>query len=127
MKLNNFLTLICAGLLALASCSKSYLSTVQPADGSVADNIIFGSKVGADNAMTGIYYLFQRYASGQQNMYGLKTVQFNFDMRGNDLISDPANWWLYENNWADNTYGRIATATRNAQLWNLFYKAINNA
>jgi hypothetical protein len=69
----------------------------------------------------------QRYALGQQNMYGWKTAQFNFDMRGNDLISDPANWWLYENNWSDNTYGRIATASRNTQIWNLCYKVIDNA
>ena len=118
---------VCAGALVFASCSKKYLDDVQPSDGAVADNIIFGSKIGANNAMTGIYYLFQQYATGQQNMYGLKTIQFNFDMRGNDLISDPGNWWLYENNWSDNTYGRVATATRNAQIWNLFYKAINNA
>ena len=24
----------------------------------------------------------------------LKTIQFNFDMRGNDLISDPSNGWM---------------------------------
>ncbi|MDB5229279.1 MAG: hypothetical protein JWN76_84 [Chitinophagaceae bacterium] len=113
--------------IALTSCKKSYLDEVKPADGSLSENVIFGSKLGADNAMTGIYYLFQRYALGQQNMFGLKTIQFNFDMRGNDLISDPGNWWLYENNWSDNTYGRIATASRNSQIWNLFYKAINNA
>jgi hypothetical protein len=34
---------------------------------------------------------------------------------------------LYENNWTDNTYGRTATAARNAQIWNLCYKVINNA
>ena len=72
MKLNKYIILWAGLALASTSCSKSYLTTVQPADGSVSDNIIFGSKIGADNAMTGIYYLFQRYASGQQNMYGLK-------------------------------------------------------
>jgi hypothetical protein len=127
MKLKKYLIIACLGIGMLSSCKKSYLNEVLPADGSVADNLIFGSKIGADNAMTGIYYLFQRYSSGRQNMFGLKTIQFNFDMRGNDLISDPGNWWLFENNWSDNAYGRIATADRNAQTWNLFYKAINNA
>ena len=127
MKSNKYLITACLSIIILTSCKKSFLNQIQPSDGSLSQNVIFGSKIGADNAMTGIYYLFQRYALGQQNMYGLKTIQLNFDMRGNDLISDPGNWWLYENNWSDNTYGRIATATRTQQIWNLFYKAINNA
>jgi len=129
MKLNKYLIILSTGACILASCSKSYLQEVQPADGSVSNDVVFGSKAGVDNALTGIYYLFQRYvqSGAQQNMYGLKTVQFDFDLRGNDLIADPANWWSFENNWTDNTYGRVTTAARNLQQWNLFYKAINNA
>ena len=129
MRITKFLIAISLSLLILTSCSKKYIDEVKPADGSVSDLVIFGSKIGVDNALTGIYSLFQTYINsrGTQNMYGLKTIQFNFDMRGNDLISDPSNWWLYENNWSDNTYGRIATAARTEQIWNLFYKAINNA
>lgn len=129
MKYNKLLIAACFGLITFASCKKSFIDEVKPADGSLSDNVIFGSKIGVDNALTGIYYLFQRYvpSSGRQNMYGLKTIQFNFDMRGNDLISDPANWWLYENDWADNAYGRITTSARTLQIWNLFYQAINNA
>lgn len=126
--MKKILFLACAASLVLASCSKKYLDEPKPEDGSISPTLVFVNKATVDNAMTGIYYLMQRYVgSGAQNMYGWKTVQFNFDMRGNDLISDPANWWLYENNWADNNYGRVATATRNAQIWNLCYKVINNA
>ena len=129
MKTTKFLIGLCISAITLASCSKKYLDDVKPADGTLSDAVIFGSKIGVDNAMTGIYYLFQQYINdnGRQNMYGLKTLQFNFDMRGDDLISDPSNWWLYENNWSDNAYGRIATSARTEQIWNLFYKAINNA
>lgn len=129
MKITKFLLAISIIVIILASCSKKYIDEVKPADGTLSDNVIFGSKIGVDNALTGIYGLFQSYASAnsRQNMYGLKTIQFNFDMRGNDLISDPSNWWLYENNWSDNAYGRIATSARTEQIWNLFYKAINNA
>ncbi len=129
MKIVKILIVISISMLTLSSCSKKYIDEVKPADGSLSENVIFGSKIGVDNALTGIYGLFQTYRNdnGRQNMYGLKTIQFNFDMRGNDLISDPSNWWLFENNWTDNTYGRIATAARTEQIWNLFYKAINNA
>ncbi len=129
MKSGKFLVMIVSIALAFTSCSKKYLDDVTPADGSLSDAVIFGSKIGVDNALTGIYYLFQQYApsTARQNMYGLKTIQFNFDMRGNDLIADPGSWWLFENNWSDNSYGRIATSERNLQTWNLFYKAINNA
>ncbi len=126
MKFKKYI-LIGISVFSLVSCKKSFLNEVTPQDGSVSDALIFNSKLGVDNAMTGIYYLMRNYVgTGAQNMYGIKTIQFNFDMRGNDLISDASNWWLYENNWTDNNYGRIATATRNAQIWNLFYKVINN-
>jgi hypothetical protein len=127
MTMKKYLLIACVGVMSLASCSKTFLSEVVPANGDLDPGIIFGSKTGADNAMTGIYYLMRNYATGQQNMYGLKTIQFNFDIRGNDIISDPGNWWLYENNWSDNGYGRVATSSRNLQIWNLFYKVINNA
>lgn len=124
-------SLIAISILAttLASCSKKFIDEVSPADGTLSNAVIFGSKIGVDNALTGIYGLFQQYinTNGRQNMYGLKTIQFTFDLRGDDLIADPSNWWTYENNWSDNTYGRIATAARTEQIWNLFYKAINNA
>src|ERR1700740_1082325 len=129
MKSLKYLTLVVAGALTLASCSKDFIDEVGPANGDVSDGVIFTSKIGVENAITGVYGLMQSYipSSGRQNMYGMKTIQFNWDMRGSDLIADPANWWLYENDWSDNAYGRIATASRNLQVWNLFYKVINNA
>jgi hypothetical protein len=127
MKFKKYLIIAAAGTLSFASCSKKFIDEVKPADGSISNEVVFSSKIGVNNALTGIYYNIRNYVTGQQNMYGWKTVQFNFDMRGNDLISDPGNWWLYENNWADNNYGRIATASRNLQIWNLLYKTINNA
>lgn len=129
MRLNSNLFLAVAGVITLGSCSKGFINDVKPSDGSLSQTIIFGSKIGVDNALTGIYQIMRDYipSGAQQNMYGWKTSQFNFDMRGNDLISDPSNWWLYENNWSDNNYGRIATANRNKQIWNLLYQVINNA
>jgi hypothetical protein len=127
MKIGKILIAACISATAFTACSKNFIDEVKPADGSLPTSIILTSKAGVDNAMTGVYYLMRNYASGQQNMYGIKTIQFNFDIRGNDIIADPANWWLYENDWSDNGYGRVATSARNLQIWNLFYKVINNA
>lgn len=129
MKKVKYLIIISISIIALSACSKKFLNDIKPADGNLSDGAIFTSKIGVDNALTGIYFLFQQYVpdDARQNMFGLKTAQFNFDVRGNDIFSDPSNWWTYETSWTDNTYGRIATATRNEQIWNLFYKAINNA
>lgn len=130
MKLKKYLIFGYSSLLLLTtSCSKSFIDEVKPADGSLSNSVIFTSTQGVDNALTGIYDLMRDYipSSGRQNMYGIKTIMLNFDLRGNDMISDPSNWWLYENQWSDNAYGRIATSARNEQIWNLFYKTINNA
>src|SRR6187402_400735 len=98
MKLVKYILIAGAGALGLVSCSKNYINGVKPTDGSLSSTIILNSKIGVDNALTGIYQNIRDYipATGRQNMYGWKTDQLNFDMRANDLISDPANWWLYE-------------------------------
>jgi len=129
MRFTKYILIAGVGMLTLASCSKNFIDGVKPTDGSLSSSIIFNSKIGVDNALTGIYELIRDYipSTGRQNMYGWKTSQFNFDMRGDDLISDPANWWLYENNWTDNSYGRITTSARTLQIWSLNYKVINNA
>ncbi|WP_176954310.1 RagB/SusD family nutrient uptake outer membrane protein [Niabella drilacis] len=104
------------------------MNEVVPSDGSLDPTVIFGSKEGVNNALVGIYGELRDYASGgQQNMYGIKSWQFNFEVRGNDLFSDPGNWWLYETNWSDNGYGRVATGGRTSVTWNMLYKTINNA
>ncbi|MDR3717082.1 MAG: RagB/SusD family nutrient uptake outer membrane protein [Puia sp.] len=123
------LLFLLAGHLTLASCSKSFIDSVVPANGDITSNLIFTSQVGVDNAMTGIYEIMRDYITpnGQANMYGWKTAQLNFDMRGNDLIAQPANWYSFENNWVDDDFGRVATSNRTLQMWNLCYKVINNA
>jgi hypothetical protein len=129
MRLTKYILMAGVGMLTLASCSKNFIEGVKPTDGSLPSDIVLSSKIGVNNALTGIYENIRDYipSTGRQNMYGWKTAQFNFDMRADDLISDPANWWLYENDWTDNSYGRIATSARTLQIWALNYKVINNA
>jgi starch-binding outer membrane protein, SusD/RagB family len=126
MKITKLLIAGAACIMLASSCKKSYLDEPKPANGALDAGIIFGSKIGAENAITGVYDLLRYYASGQQNMYGNKSIQLMFEVMGNDIIADPGNWWLYEDAWSQNTYGRIATGARTTQIWNLFYKVINN-
>src|SRR4051812_4231343 len=121
MKRSKYIIIAMAGVIGLASCSKNFINGVKPTNGDIPSDIVFTSIKGADNALTGIYQTIRDYipASGRQNMYGWKTSQFNFDLRGDDIVSDAANWWLYENAWTDNAYGRITTSDRNLQIWNL--------
>jgi hypothetical protein len=118
-----------AGALCLGSCSKNFINSVVPTNGDITDNLIFTSQIGVDNAMTGIYETMRDYITpnGQANMFGWKTDQLNFDMRGNDLIAEPSNWFAFENNWVDDDFGRTSTSNRNLQIWSLCYKVINNA
>jgi len=113
----------------LCCCSKNFIEDIKPADGTISSALIFTSREGVENALTGIYEIIRDYIppAGKQNMHGWKSDQLNFDIRTNELIADPANWWNYENNWSDNAYGGNANSVRNLQIWSLNYKVINNA
>lgn len=129
MKLKKVFVAGVALVMLASSCSKEFLSEPKPESGDLDASVIFGSKQGAENAMTGIYDILRYYvpSTGRQNMYGVKSIHLMFEVMGNDVIANPANWWLYEDSWSQNTYGRVATGERTKQIWNLYYKVINNA
>ena len=58
MKLFKYITYACLGALAFTSCKKSFLDGPSPENGDLTDNIMFTTKAGAENAMTGIYWIF---------------------------------------------------------------------
>ena len=72
-KVKYLIIFISAATIALSGCSKKYIDDIKPSDGSLSDGVIFTSKTGVDNALTGIYYLFQQYVpdDARQNMFGL--------------------------------------------------------
>lgn len=130
----------CLSLLAVASCKKSFLDDPSPADGSLTENIIFSTKAGAENALTGIYWIFREEnynGYGGENLNGveiltnrgLQTTMFHFEVKGNDLLDIYAGtyWWGNEATWIDGYYTRAAEGSRTYQIWDMFYKAINNA
>ncbi|NIG52050.1 RagB/SusD family nutrient uptake outer membrane protein [Chitinophaga sp. Cy-1792] len=130
------ISILAAMLIMTESCSKNYLNDIKAENGDLTSSILFTTKAGAVNALTGIYYIlrsenYNGYGgdpnnSGNLTNRGLKTDQFFFDVRGNDIIPT-TSWWGNEYNWAENSYGRIATGSRTLQVWDMFYKVINNA
>lgn len=126
-------------IAATVSCSKSFLDDPTPQNGDLTDNIIFSTKAGARSALTGIYWIFR---SENYNGYGglstgpgiltnrgLQTTMFHFEMKGNDILDvyDGTYWWGTESTWIEGYYNRNAEGSRTVQIWDMFYKAINNA
>jgi hypothetical protein len=123
----------------LSSCKKSFLDDPKPQDGSLTNNIIFTTMAGANQAMTGIYWIFRSenyngYGgsnnTGDLTCRGLQSTAFWFEVRSNDVydaLQAGDSWWGAASSWAEGSYGRIKTGSRTRQIWDMFYKAINNA
>lgn len=127
------------GIVLSTSCTKDFLNDPKPGDGSITDDIIFSTKSGAENALTGIYWIFrsENYngysgastGKGYLTNRGLQTTMFHFEMKGNNLLDiyGGTYYWGNEGTWVEGNYNRDAEGTRTAQIWDMFYKAINNA
>lgn len=125
--------------LFTTSCSKSFLDDPTPQNGDITDNIIFSTKAGARNALTGIYWIFRSEdfngyggpatGAGVLTNRGLQTTMFHFEMKGNDILDvyDGTYWWGNESTWIEGYYHRNADGSRTVQIWDMFYAAINNA
>lgn len=129
-----------AALLGITSCKKDFLNAPSPENGSLTSNIIFTTMAGATQAMTGVYWIFRSenyngYGgdpnnSGDLTCRGLQTTAFWFEVRGNDVydaLQAGNSWWGVPSAWTEASAGRIQTGTRTSQIWDMFYKVINNA
>lgn len=136
------LAYIVAAILSIgfsSSCNKDFLNDPKPGDGSITDDIIFSTKSGAENALTGIYWIFrsenyngysgESTGKGYLTNRGLQTTMFHFEMKGNNFVDiyGGTYYWGNEGTWVEGNYNRDAEGTRTAQIWDMFYKAINNA
>ncbi|RAJ06484.1 SusD-like starch-binding protein associating with outer membrane [Chitinophaga skermanii] len=135
-KLSNIF-LLAFVMMSLFSCKKDFLNEPTPKNGDLTDNIIFSTKNGARSALTGTYWIFRSenyngYGGGGPGILtnrGLQTTMFHFEMKGNDLLDIYAGtyWWGNEATWAEGYYNRDANGSRTPQVWDMFYKVINNA
>lgn len=135
MKQYKWIVLAAAMISGLTSCKKSFLE-LTPENGDYSDGIIFSSKAGADMALTGLYWIYrsENYRGyggtpGSNNLTcrGLQTIMFFFEVKGNDLFDAYNTWWRTEGAWEENGNGRIQTGSRTNQIWDVFYKVVNNS
>ncbi|RBL90182.1 RagB/SusD family nutrient uptake outer membrane protein [Chitinophaga flava] len=137
MKQSRIIIITTLCLLALTACKKEFLNAPSPENGDLTDNIVFSTKSGAESAITGIYWIFRSenyngYGgspnnSGNLTNRGLQTTMFFFEVRGNDIFEANRTWWRVETSWEEAAAGRIQTGNRTRQIWDMFYKTINNA
>ena len=123
-------------VLIVTSCSKNYLDQPFPQDGSLSDNVIFSTYKGAEAAVVGSYGLLRSESFNSYNGLnnavtiankGVKSVVVNFELKGNDLYV-ASSVYAQECSWNDNAQqGRAAFGTRTLQIWDMFYRIINNA
>lgn len=122
-------------LTGTISCSRNFLNAPKPGSGELDTKVLFTTEKGAHTALTGIYSLLRDHLNETEGQFnanncGLKNVyDLNFDVKGNDIIADPSDWWLDEDQWLQNDYDRmgITWMGRSANMWDIFYKTINNA
>ncbi|ATL48118.1 hypothetical protein COR50_13630 [Chitinophaga caeni] len=133
MKINHRIILVFAYILLGSSCSKDFLNEIKPENGDVTEDVVFSSKEGAESAITGMLDIFREENyngypnTGNLTNRGLQTTMFLFEVRANDVFDAYYSWWRAEGSWEESGYGRIQTGTRTKQIWDMFYKVINNA
>lgn len=123
MKMKKILIFI-VGAVLLNSCSNDWLDVAEPHDGSVTPNVLFVNEQSITNAVVGSIDILREYYHDRHVTVGLKYYNLGFDFMGNDIISNPGQWWTYESMWHP-----LITSTTGYQTsyhWTMFYKVIND-
>lgn len=112
------------GMILLSSCSNEWLEVAKPHDGNVTPNVLFVNEQSITNAVVGSIDLLREYYYDRHVTVGLKYYYLGFDFMGNDIISNPGQWWTYESAWNPNITAQ--TGYQTSYHWAMFYKIIND-
>lgn len=112
------------GAVLLTSCGNDWLEVAEPHDGNVTPNVLFVNEQSINNAVVGSIDLLREYYYDRHVTVGLKYYYLGFDFMGNDIISNPGQWWTYESAW--NTTITSQTGYQTSYHWAMFYKIIND-
>lgn len=116
--------LFLVGLVLLTSCGNDWLEKAQPHDGSVAPSVIYADEMSINNAIVGSIDYMKEYYYDRHVTYGYRFYFLGLDFMGNDIISNPGQWWTYEAQW--NAGISAATGYQTGYYWTMFYKIIND-
>jgi len=112
------------GVLILASCGNEWINKAQPHNGTVTPDVLYVNEQSINNAVVGTLTLLRSYYYDRHVTLGLKFYYLGFDYMGNDIVSNPGQWWTYESWWRESI--TAATGYQTAYHWNMFYKVIND-
>ncbi|MEG1512063.1 MAG: RagB/SusD family nutrient uptake outer membrane protein [Bacteroidales bacterium] len=112
------------GILALTSCGNDWLGKAEPHTGTVAPGVIFADEMSINNAIVGTIDYMKEYYYDRHVTYGYRFYFLGLDFMGNDIISNPGQWWTFESQW--NKTISSATGYQSGYYWTMFYKIIND-
>lgn len=125
MKILKYTILVLLIAFVTVSCS-DWLDDRTPMTGNVPNDLAYSSVTNAEGSMTGIYWQIRQLSyDGRHVSRGYKHYTLGYDFMGNDIISNPSQWWTYEAQWYEVI--RTQTGYRTMQIWYLWYTIINNA
>ena len=117
-----FISLI--GVALLSGCGDNWIDKAQPHDGTVPPEVLFESEQSVTNAIVGTLDLLKDYYYDRHVTVGLYCYYLCYDWMGNDLTTNPGQWWTYESQWSQTIAG--ATGYLPRFHWRMFYKIIND-
>jgi hypothetical protein len=112
------------GAVLLTSCGNDWLDVAEPHTGDVTPNVLFVNEQSINNAVVGSIDLLREYYYDRHVTVGLRYYYLGFDFMGNDVISNPGQWWTYESMW--HTLITSTTGYQTSYHWAMFYKVIND-
>lgn len=112
------------GVIVFASCGNEWLDVAEPHDGNVTPNVLFVNEQSITNAVVGSIDILREYYHDRHVTVGLRYYNLGFDFMGNDIISNPGQWWTYESAW--NATITSQTGYQTSYHWTMFYKVIND-
>lgn len=112
------------GVLIFASCGNEWINKAEPHSGSVTPNVLYVNEQTINNAVVGTIGLLRDYYGGRHVTVGLKYYFIGFDFMGNDIVSNPGQWWTYESMWHPTITS--AAGYQTTYHWTMFYKVIND-
>lgn len=112
-------------IIACTGCGDNWIDEAMPHDGTVTPNIIFASEQSMTNAIVGTIDLMKEYYGGRHVTVGVRYYYLGRDWMGNDMVTNPGQWWTYEAAWHPAILAPTGYITR--YYWPMFYKVINDA
>ena len=116
--------ILLTGVLLLSGCGDGWIDKVQPHNGTVTPNVIFVNESTITNAVVGTHYYYRQYYFDRHVTYGLYCYFLGYDWMGNDLTTNPGQWWTYEAAWNQTITG--TTGYQSTFHWRMFYTIIND-